>query len=159
MKTIKAVEMVSPDWVSSPNEDGPSSTILKHKPNLAKLALEFFRYTIVGGAAFVVDYLVLNLALSAGSHYMVATLLGFMFGLLTNYTLCVLWVWRGTTARTMKDFLMFSAIGVGGLLLTAVLMWVSVELLHMDARFAKIYIAALVLIWNFALRRVLVFFR
>jgi putative flippase GtrA len=129
------------------------------KDRILRLILQFMRYTLVGGLAFVVDFGLLSAVLYLDGHYLLATLIGFIGGLITNYLLCVFWVWRGTQAKTTRDIVVFSLIGVGGLLLTAFLMWVSVDLLALDPQISKLFIAALVLVWNFGLRRLFVFFR
>lgn len=126
---------------------------------LFKLARELFNYVLVGGLAFAVDYGVLWLTLNLGLHYLPATLLGFCAGLITNYMLCVTWVWRGTQATTLRDFALFTVIGIGGLLLTLLLMWLAVDIAQLSPKLAKPFIAGLVLVWNFGLRRLFVFFR
>lgn len=120
---------------------------------------QFLRYVAVGGIAFIIDFLVLNGALALAQHYIVATSVAFMAGLLVNYCLCVLWVWNGTQARSFKDVFIFSLIGVGGLLLTLGLMWLAVDVFSWDVRISKISIAAVVLLWNFGLRKIFVFFK
>jgi putative flippase GtrA len=123
------------------------------------LAVQFLRYVAVGGVAFIIDFLVLTGALDLGLHYILATVVAFIAGLLVNYCLCVLWVWSGTQARSFKDVFIFALIGVGGLLLTVALMWLAVDVLLWDVRISKIIIAILVLLWNFGLRRIFVFFK
>jgi putative flippase GtrA len=123
------------------------------------LGREFMRYTVVGGLAFVADWAVLKLCLLLGLQYLAATAAGFMVGLALNYTLCVVWAWRGTSATTARDFAVFALIGLGGLLLTELLMRLAVGTLGVPAPAAKVPIAGLVFLWNFGLRRVLVFFR
>jgi len=127
------------------------------RERLQRLAFEFARYVLVGGLAFAVDFGLLRFGLSHGMHYLAATAAGFIAGLATNYALCVLWVWRGTSATTLRDFLIFAAVGLGGLALTELLMWVAVELLGAGPSLSKIIIAGLVLVWNFGLRRMFVF--
>lgn len=149
---------VDADWQSDLPSSGPSQK--RHtKDRLRRLVMQFLRYTLVGGLAFIIDFGLLSAVLYLNGHYLLATLIGFIGGLTTNYLLCVLWVWRGTQAKTARDILVFSLIGVGGLLLTALLMWVSVGLLALDPQISKLFIAALVLAWNFGLRRLFVFFR
>ena len=120
---------------------------------------EFRRYLVAGGLAFVVDWTVLHLSIGLGIHYLAATALGFGAGLALNYVLCIAWVWRGTRATRLRDFAVFAAIGLGGLLLTEGLMGLAVGRWGIAAPAAKFPVAALVLLWNFGLRRLLVFFR
>jgi putative flippase GtrA len=126
---------------------------------LPALRREFLRYAVVGAVAFAADWAVLRLGLALGMHYLAATAAGFAAGLAVNYGLCVAWAWRGTRATTLRDFAVFSLIGVGGLLLTEGLMRLAVETAGLAAPLAKLPITALVLLWNFGLRRFLVFFR
>lgn len=137
----------------------PNQAVIRAPAPLFRLAREFFSYLLVGGLAFAMDYGVLWLCLGLGLHYAAATLFGFAAGLTTNYLLCVLWVWRGTQATTLRDFITFSLIGIGGLLLTLLLMWLAVDLAQLSPKIAKPFIAGIVLVWNFGLRRLFVFFR
>ncbi len=123
------------------------------------LLVELRRYIVVGGLAFVVDWAVLRLGIDLGAHYLLATALGFAAGLVLNYALSVTWVWRGTRATAWRDFAVFTLIGIGGLLLTEGLMHLAVETGGLTATVAKPPIAGLVLLWNFGLRRIFVFFR
>ena len=123
------------------------------------LALQFLRYVAVGGTAFAIDFLVLTGALDLGIHYIAATIIAFMAGLLVNYCLCVLWVWSGTQARSIRDIFIFTVIGIGGLLLTVCLMWLLVDVFSLNVRASKVMVASIVLLWNFGLRKTFVFFR
>ena len=157
MKTPDAF-CVHANWHGDPPSSALSQKRLT-KDRICNLMVQFLRYTLVGGLAFIIDFGLLSAVLYLDGHYLLATLIGFVGGLITNYLLCVLWVWRGTQAKTARDILVFSLIGVGGLLLTALLMWMSVGLLTLDPQISKLFIAALVLVWNFGLRRLFVFFR
>jgi putative flippase GtrA len=123
------------------------------------LARAFIKYLLVGGVAFGVDFALFSTALSAGLHYLPAVCIGFVGGLLTNYALCVIWVWRGTQARSLRDVLVFALVGVGGLALTSLGMWIGVDVMDAPERASRIVMAAVVLVWNFGLRRAFVFFR
>lgn len=126
---------------------------------LYQLLLQFMRYVVVGGLAFVADYTVFNLLINLKLHYLLATVAGFCVGVACNYALCVLWVWRGTRARSLRDIAVFTLIGFIGLLLTSLLMWLAVDLMAFDPRISKAVVALVILFWNFGLRRVFVFFK
>ena len=49
--------------------------------------IQFIRYCFVGGVAFIVDWLVMILLTETLLHYLVAVAVGFVAGLVTNYTL------------------------------------------------------------------------
>jgi putative flippase GtrA len=132
-----------------------SGAVARHQP----LWQEFLRYLAVGALALAADAGVLKLGLYLGLHHLTATAAGFMVGLTVNYLLCVTWAWRGTQATTLRDFAVFTLIGVGGLGLTELLMWLAVDQAGIAPMVAKLPIAAAVFVWNFGLRRILVFFR
>ncbi|MEG0912012.1 MAG: GtrA family protein [Oscillospiraceae bacterium] len=122
--------------------------------------IQFFRYFFVGGISFVVDAAVLFILNSClGMHYMVATVFGFMVGLTVNYLLSIWFVFNGETTKASKttEFVVFAVISTGGLLLTELLMWVGVEKLGMIVIVAKIIAAAIVLIWNYSMKKVILY--
>lgn len=155
MDTPETSAKLSPPW-DEPSRDVETVVI---PSNPKALAAQFIHYSLVGGIAFVVDFALLSLVIFLGGHYLLATLVGFLAGLAVSYLLCVLWVWRGTQAKTRRDMMLFSVIGVGGLLLTAALMWLCVDRFSLHPQVAKVLVAAMVLLWNFGLRRAFVFFR
>lgn len=125
-----------------------------------KLAQEFVQYVAVGGIAFLVDWFLLTRGISwLHLAYPVATALGFCAGLITNYTLCVFWVWRGARKQTPKDFMVFTMIGLVGLGITELGMWIGIGLAGFGVSPVKIVVAGVVLFWNFILRKFLVFSR
>lgn len=126
---------------------------------MKRIAKEFSQYIVVGGLAFLIDWSILNQGVAFGFHYLVATAMGFVAGLVTNFLLCILWIWRGTQAKTLKDFGLFTAIGIVGLAWTELGMWIGVGLLDQKPSPTKVVVAGFVLIWNFTLRKFLVFSR
>ncbi|HSD37467.1 MAG TPA: GtrA family protein [Rhodocyclaceae bacterium] len=130
-----------------------------HWPALRALGFSFVKYVAVGGVAFAADFGTFSATLSSGAHYQLATVYGFIIGIIVNYALCVTWVWRGSQARSLRDITVFTLVGIGGLALTALGMWLGVDQLHCPERATRIVMAAVVLIWNFGLRRLFVFFR
>ena len=55
------------------------------------------------------------------------------------------------------EFLVFSVIGVVGLGFNEAMMWSMHELLHLHYLTAKVVSAAVVLLWNFAARKLVLF--
>lgn len=127
---------------------------------------EFMRYVLVGGLAFLVDFLVLYvlkefiLADHPKALYL-ATGLGFIAGLTCNYLLCLVFVFKnaqGTSVgRSRRDMTVFTIIGIIGLVMTEVGMYVGVDLVGMNYLFIKCVITGIVLIWNYVARKILVF--
>ena len=120
---------------------------------------QFVRYAVVGLLAFVVDFAVLVACTELlGWHYLWSATAGFAVGLLANYALSVSWVFNERRVASRQiEFLVFSLIGIGGLFLTAMLMWIGSDVVGIDYRICKVATVALVTLWNFGLRRIVLF--
>ena len=66
-------------------------------------------------------------------------------------------VFNGSDAKVdaVKEFLAYAAIGVSGLIITLVLMFIMTEWLHLHFMMSKVISTVLVLVWNFLGRKVL----
>lgn len=143
-----------------------SLTIDKEK--LKPLFKEFVRYLIVGGTAALVDWSTLYLtynyvfANSGSWRLTLATAVGFTAGLIYNYILSLVWVFKSAKERnkgkTLGAFLIFVVIGVVGLLLTIGGMELGCSLVgEQNYMYVKILVTGVVLIWNYAARKLLIF--
>lgn len=140
---------------------------MERNERLNSFVKEFARYLVVGGTAFLVDYGVLYLSKtflfqSLGDlGVYLATALGFLAGLVYNYVLSLVWVFRSAKdqkkGRTLGAFLLFSIIGIIGLLLTEGGMFLGYQLLHINYLIVKLFVAAVVLLWNYGARKILIF--
>ena len=121
--------------------------------------LQFLRYCFVGGVATIVDWGVLYIAEKMGLHYLLAAVAGFVFGLACNYALSKFMVFNGETAvvDAKKEFLGYAVIGIIGLGITLVLMFVMTDLLGLYFMISKVIATVLVLIWNFMARKLLLY--
>ena len=124
-----------------------------------KLLVQFVRYFFVGGFAFVVDFgLLYILTEYARLHYLLSATLSFIAGLLVNYIISCLWVFKGSKFKNrLVEFLFFAAIGVVGLALNDTLIWLFTDCIGTHYMFSKIVAAAMVYLWNFFARKYLVF--
>ena len=60
------------------------------------LLLQLMRYTFVGGVAFVVDFALLYILTEYCHFYYIASAtISFIAGLLVNFIISILWVFRG----------------------------------------------------------------
>jgi putative flippase GtrA len=101
----------------------------------------------------------LLLALTAGgANYLLASGTGFVSGVAVTYLLSVSVVFRHRpVVDRRREFAGFVGIGLAGLLLTQGLMTLWVEVLHMHPGLAKIPTAGIVFVFNFTVRRALLF--
>lgn len=126
---------------------------------LLSLFWEFFRYAVVGGIAFLADYGTLFLF----QELFISTAAGFIVGLIVNYVLSLTFVFRRKdnrgSGKSVTAFLIFTVVGVIGLGLTELIMYLGTELMHISYLIVKIAAAAIVLVWNYVGRKVLIFDR
>lgn len=119
------------------------------------LFIQMFRYLFVGGGAFLVDTGTLCLLAYFINKY-VAVAIGFILGLIVNFALSKAFVFKKEKARvgSVIEFVSYGIIGLIGLGLTELLIGVFTEMIPFRLVFAKIIAAAIVLLWNFAARKV-----
>ncbi|QHN43324.1 GtrA family protein [Candidatus Mycosynbacter amalyticus] len=117
--------------------------------------IQLFRYIFVGGFSALVDIGSLYIFTShLHIHYLVSAFLAFILGTIVNYFLSILWVFESSDKKK-TEFLLFSLIGFGGLLLNGLILWVTVEQFHIFYLIGKLISVAIVVFWSFSLRRLL----
>ena len=121
--------------------------------------IQLFRYGFVGGAAFLVDYGVLVLLTEVfGMHYLLSATISFILGLVTNYLLSVVWVFNNRTlGNRWAEFTVFAIIGVIGLGLNALIMYVCTDKMGIHYMISKIISTVIVFFWNFFARKIVLF--
>ncbi|MBR4783401.1 MAG: GtrA family protein [Bacteroidaceae bacterium] len=121
--------------------------------------IQLFRYAIVGGIAFVVDYAGLYLLTEyIHLHYLLSATLSFVAGLTVNYLIATHWVFlhRRLNSR-IAEFLIYAIIGVIGVVLNDLLLWLLTEGMNCHYMLSKLGATLLVMIWNFFGRRIILF--
>lgn len=124
------------------------------------LRIQAFRYLISGGTAFLADTALLTLLTEVfGSKYLLLwTGIAFSVGLLITYLFSIRWVFdkRSVSNRTV-EVTVFVLIGVTGLALTELMMWLFASRAGIHYLPSKLITTALVFIWNFAAKKLLLF--
>lgn len=125
-------------------------------PNVLR---QFFQYVVVGGVAFAIDFCILfTLTDKVGLHYLSSATAAFLVGLLVNYALCVAWVFDvRAVANQGHEFAIFASIGIAGLALNNGLMYSLTDLAGLHYLLSKLISAGLILVFNFVLRRAILF--
>lgn len=157
------------------------------KQTKKELFWEIFRFLLVGGTATIVDYfvfwlfdgvlfpLVSDAAWWTTVSLILSTALGFCVGLVVNWLLSISFVFRQVKnkeeATSNKAFMIFTIIGVIGLLITEIGILVLVAILPEFSLFgstallgtswakwlAKVIMTCIVLVWNYVGRKLFVF--
>ena len=118
--------------------------------------IQFIRYIFVGGAAFVADAGALWL-ISLFAHYLIAAAAAFIIGLIVNFALSKLFVFTDNTHNKAAEFITYGLIGIIGLVLTELLMYLFTEKIGLYFMLSKIITAVIVLVWNFAARKIVLY--
>ena len=141
-----------------------TDTIKKLRNRFPRKSLvgQFVRYLVTGGFAFVVDFGLFALCLySFGWHYLIANFIGLVAGLVLNYAMSILWVFTACKRILKKqksiEFALFALIGIAGVGINQVLMYLMVGELRLNEMASKMIAAVLVLMWNFGARKLMLF--
>jgi len=123
------------------------------------LPVQFIRYVVVGGIAFIVDFSSLYmLTAHFGWHYLASATVAFLLGLATNYALCIAWIFDfHAIPNRSHEFIIFCSIGVVGLGLNNALLYVLTEYGHIHYLGSKAISAISILAFNFTMRRTILF--
>jgi putative flippase GtrA len=121
--------------------------------------IQFFRYVFVGGAAFTADASALFILKMLGLNYLVAAAFSFVVGLIVNYLLSksIVFIQDSKYTGHWGEFLVYGLIGLAGLALTELFMFLFTDFIGLYFMLSKLIAAALVLIWNFAARKLILY--
>ncbi len=121
--------------------------------------VQLFRYFVVSGFSLVIDFCTLFLFTDVFKiHYLASSVLSYSIGLVINYYVSVNWVF-GTRkyADRRKEFTIFVAIGIAGLGINTLVMWVCTGLLSLYYLAARVISAAIGYTWKYVARRLVLF--
>lgn len=114
---------------------------------------EIVRFLLVGGGCFLLDYgMLFGLTEFAGVPYLVSSAISFTVSLVVNYILCVTVVFHAGH-QSARQTVLFAATSLAGLLINQVCMYAFVELAGLWYMAAKIGAAAVVTVWNYLTKR------
>jgi len=121
--------------------------------------VQLLRYCFVGGFAFLVDAGGLYVLTEyAGMYYLLSATVSFIAGLTVNYLLSTTWIFRKSKLRSRwAEFLIYSVIGVIGLGLNTIMLYFLTDIIHIYYMLSKIITAAVVMLWNFFARKIILF--
>lgn len=121
--------------------------------------IQFFRYGLAGGVAFVVDFSLLYVLTEfLHIHYLISAALSFIPGVTVNYCLSILWVFnRRVLKKRSAEFVFFILIAIGGLLLNEFFMWFFTEIVGCHYLLSKVISVGLGYIWNFSAKKFFLF--
>ena len=135
-----------------------------------KLIWQIMKFSVVGGISFFVDFAVYAVACNViGIHYIIAGVLGFVISVIVNYLLSMKFVFQSKKDASKKnEFVLFVILSVIGLIINSLILFICIDLMYMNATILQLYIneenmnllakiiaTAIVMIYNFVSRKLL----
>ena len=119
---------------------------------------EFWRYLIASVAALVLDTTLLLALSHFGLQYIIAATIGFLAGLALIYLLSIKWIFANRTGHTpTREMLLFFGIGIVGLGVNDLVIFLAVSELHLPLILAKACAVIFTFLWNFLARKSILF--
>lgn len=121
-----------------------------------KTHAQLFRYFFVAAVGLIVDFsFVVFCKEVLDIYYLVAVAIGFICGLFVTYILSNRFVFGMPKGSQLKSFVLFGVIGLVGLLILSVLVWLMADKMGVNYLIAKCLATIIVFLWNFIARRTL----
>lgn len=120
-----------------------------------KLFQQIFKFGVVGGIAFVIDYGIMVISKELlGFSILLSAGLGFTISIIFNYIASVKWVFNVNKDKNeKKNFILFMIFSVIGLILTELIMFVGTNIINISYLIVKIAATAIVMVFNFITRK------
>jgi putative flippase GtrA len=118
--------------------------------------MQFLLYCFCGGIGVTTDYLVYYSALSFGLWYQAANVFGYFSGTLVSFFLNrrITFAVHNKLVRRLAIFLGVAAIGFSA---SALMLWVLVDAMVIDAKIAKLFTLPVVVLIQFLMNRRITF--
>ena len=120
-----------------------------------KLLIQIFKFGIVGGIAFIIDYLSLIICKEVFHlNTLSSAAIAFTISVIYNYIASVKWVFDVNKEKNEKtNFIIFIVLSIVGLIITEIIMWLGSDVMGISYLIVKIVATAIVMIFNFITRK------
>ena len=122
-----------------------------------KLLNQILKFGLVGGTAFVIDYVLLYFCTEfLHIHYLISSIISFTVSVIFNYILSIKWIFDVKKKQDVKGFVIFIILSVIGLGINSLIMYVMGEKFGVYYMLSKIVSTAVVMVYNFITRKIFV---
>ena len=125
---------------------------------MRKLIEQMIKFGFVGFLCFFIDYGIMVLLTEvAGIVYLVSSACSFTVSVIVNYILSVTFVFETDKEKSrIREFIVFVFLSIIGLGINQLCMWFGMELLHISYLIVKIGATAVVMVYNFISRKLII---
>lgn len=129
---------------------------IKVSQKTENLLLQIFKFGIVGGIAFLIDYVVLFCCKEfIGLSVLLSAAIAFTVSVIYNYIASVKWVFDVNKEKSAKkNFVIFIILSIIGLIITEIIMWIGSDIMKINYLIVKIIATAIVMVFNFITRKI-----
>ncbi len=119
---------------------------------------QFARFAVVGSVSAIVDFGILALLTELfGVHYLVSATISFVIANAVNFVLSKYWTFAGNDNRISRQYPIFFAVSVAGLLINNGILFIGVEIFSIYYIFSKAIATVIVMFWNFFMNKHITF--
>ena len=123
---------------------------------MKKLFEQIIKFGMVGFLCFFIDYgIMIFLTEIIGINYLISSGISFTVSVIVNYILSLTFVFETKKGNRIKEFVTFIILSVIGLGINQVLMWFCVDILGIFYMISKIGATAVVMVYNFITRKLI----
>ena len=121
-----------------------------------KLFNQILKFGVVGGIAFVIDYVTLIICKEIFNiNVLLSAAIAFTVSVIFNYILSIKWVFDVNKEKdSRKNFIIFIIFSIIGLGLTELIMWFGTDIIKINYLIVKIIATGIVMIFNFITRKI-----
>ena len=129
---------------------------IKVSKKTENLLIQIFKFGIVGGIAFLIDYIVLFCCKAfIGLSVLLSAAIAFTVSVIYNYIASVKWVFDVNKEKSAKkNFVIFIILSIIGLIITEIIMWIGSDIMKINYLIVKIIATAIVMVFNFITRKI-----
>ncbi|HET6785393.1 MAG TPA: GtrA family protein [Erysipelotrichaceae bacterium] len=123
---------------------------------MKKLIAQLMKFVVVGGLSFVLDFIIYYVLTNFFSvYYLVAGFFSFSLSLIFNYLMSMKFVFKSKDdLKKTHEFAIFVVLSVMGLGLNLLSLYILVDVFKMNDLIAKVFVAGIVMIFNFVTRKI-----
>lgn len=119
------------------------------------MIMQLIKFGVVGIIAAFTDVMVLTgLTELFGVDVLVAAAVSFAVSVVVNYILSMTFVFKSKEQGKVREFIIFVALSIGGLLLNQFILWLGVQFTTIHYLIVKFFAMVIVPVYNFITRKI-----